>query len=84
MIEKYRTMAPKLAAWLETDVPVGLAVFTFPASQRILTRSTNILDRLKGEIRRRTHVVLLFPGEASLLRLASAVLIEISEESETS
>jgi len=83
MIEKYRPTAPKLAAWLETDVPEGLTVFAFPAAQRIRLRTTNVLERLNEEIRRRTRVALLFPNEASLLRLASAVLIEISEEWET-
>ena len=83
MIEKYRPTAPKLAAWLETDVPEGLTVFAFPAAQRSRLRTTNVLERLNEEIRRRTRVALLFPNEASLLRLASAVLIEISEEWET-
>lgn len=83
MIEKYRPTAPKLAAWLETDVPEGLTVFALPAAQRIRLRTTNVLERLNEEIRRRTRVALLFPNEASLLRLASAVLIEISEEWET-
>lgn len=83
MIEKYRPTAPKLAGWLETDVPEGLTVFAFPAAQRSRLRTTNVLERLNEEIRRRTRVALLFPNEASLLRLASAVLIEISEEWET-
>lgn len=83
MIEKYRATAPKLAAWLETDVPEGLTVFALPAAQRVRLRTTNVLERLNEEIRRRTRVALLFPNEASLLRLASAVLIEISEEWET-
>ena len=83
MIEKYRPTAPKLAAWLETDVPEGLTVFALPAAQRVRLRTTNVLERLNEEIRRRTRVALLFPNEASLLRLASAVLIEISEEWET-
>jgi putative transposase len=83
MIEKYRPTAPKLAAWLETDVPEGLTVFAFPPAQRSRLRTTNVLERLNEEIRRRTRVALLFPNEASLLRLASAVLIEISEEWET-
>jgi transposase-like protein len=83
MIEKYRPTAPRLAAWLETDVPEGLAVFALPAAQRKRLRTTNVLERLNEEIRRRTRVALLFPNEDSLLRLASAVLIEISEDWET-
>jgi putative transposase len=83
MIEKYRPTAPRLAAWLETDVPEGLTVFMLPAAQRKRLRTTNVLERLNEEIRRRTRVALLFPNEESLLRLASAVLIEISEDWET-
>jgi transposase-like protein len=83
MIDKYRESAPRLAAWLETDVPEGLTVFALPAAQRKRLRTTNVLERLNEEIRRRTRVALLFPNEASLLRLASAVLIEISEDWET-
>lgn len=83
MVEKYRPTAPRLAAWLESDVPEGLAVFALPAAQRKRLRTTNVLERLNEEIRRRTRVALLFPNEESLLRLASAVLIEISEDWET-
>lgn len=83
MIEKYRSTAPRLAAWLETDVPEGLTVFALPNAQRKRLRTTNVLERLNEEIRRRTRVALLFPNEDALLRLASAVLIEISEDWET-
>ncbi len=83
MVEKYRDTAPRLAAWLESDVPEGLTVFAWPAAWRKRLRTTNVLERLNEEIRRRTRVALLFPNEASLLRLASAVLIEISEDWET-
>ena len=83
MVEKYRPTAPRLVAWLETAVPEGLTVLTLPAAQRKRLRTTNVLERLNEEIRRRTRVALLFPNEASLLRLASAVLIEISEDWET-
>jgi transposase-like protein len=83
MVEKYRPTAPRLVAWLETAVPEGLTVLALPAAQRKRLRTTNVLERLNEEIRRRTRVALLFPNEASLLRLASAVLIEICEDWET-
>jgi transposase-like protein len=53
------------------------------AAQRKRLRTTNVLERLNEEIRRRTRVALLFPNAASLLRLASAVVIEIREDRET-
>ncbi len=82
-IKKYRQSAPKLADWMEDAVPQGLAVFSRPDSHRRKLRTTNMLERLNKEIRRRTRVATLFPNEESLLRLTSAVLIETSEEWET-
>ena len=46
-------------------------------------RTTNLLERLSRELKRRTRVVTIFPNEASLLRLATALLAETSEEWET-
>jgi transposase-like protein len=58
-------------------------VFALPVAHRKRLRTTNLLERLNKEIKRRTRVATLFPNEASLLRLVSAVLIEISEDWET-
>jgi len=82
-VRKYEKSAPKLSAWLAANVPEGLTVFTFPPAHRRRLRTTNLLERLNKEIKRRTRVATLFPNEASLLRLVSAVLMEISEEWET-
>jgi len=82
-IAKYAGSAPKLAEWIETNVHEGLAVFMLPAAHRRLLRTTNMLERVNKEIKRRTRVATLFPNEASALRLISAVLVEISEEWET-
>jgi len=82
-VAKHREAAPKLAAWIEAAVPEGLAVFALPASHRRRLRTTNMLERLNKEIKRRTRVATLFPNEASLLRLTSAVLVETSEDWET-
>ena len=83
MVQKYQKAAPKLATWLEENVPEGLTVFALPIAHRKRLRTTNLLERLNKEIKRRTRVATLFPNEASLLRLVSAVLIEISEDWET-
>jgi putative transposase len=82
-VEKYQKSAPKLADWMEANLPEGLTVFSFPESHRRLIRTTNGLERLNQEVRRRTRVARLFPNEASCLRLVSAVLMEIGEEWET-
>lgn len=81
--EKYRKSAPNLAEWMEANVAEGLSVMQLPASQRRRLRTSNMLERLNQEIKRRTRVATLFPNEASLLRLVSAVLIEVSEDWET-
>lgn len=82
-VEKYAESAPKLADWLEANIPQGLTVFSFRESHRRRIRTVNGLERLNREIRRRTRVAVLFPSESSCLRLVSALLMEISEEWET-
>ena len=83
MIARYQKPAPALAAWLEENVPEALTVLGYPPPHRRKLRTTNGLERLNQEIKRRTRVATLFPNEASLLRLVSAVLSEISDEWET-
>ncbi len=80
---RYAVTAPKLADWLETNIPDGLTVFDRPAHQRRLLRTVNGLERLNREIRRRTRLAVLFPNEASCLRLATAIVMEVSEEWQT-
>ena len=82
-VAKYHTSAPKLAAWLEQNIPEGLTVMTLPAAHRRRLRTTNMLERVNQEIKRRTRVATRLPNDDSLLRLVSAVLIEISEDWET-
>ena len=83
VVNRYQKTAPQLAAWLEHAIPEALTVLTIPAAHRRRLRTTNSLERLNKEIKRRTRVATLFPNEASLLRLASAVLSEISDDWET-
>jgi putative transposase len=79
-IQKYQESAPKLAAWMERAIPEGLAVFDLPEPHRRRLRTTNVLERLNREIKRRTVVATLFPNEASLLRLVTAMVAEVSDE----
>jgi putative transposase len=83
MVQKYAPQAPKLAKWLEDNVPEGLTVFDFPAEHRRKLRTNNMLERLNRELKRRTRVATLFPNEGSLLRLATAVLMETDDEWQT-
>jgi len=79
-IQKYAISAPRLSAWLEDNLSEGFSVFDFPLEHRRAIRTTNSLERINKEIRRRTRVVGVFPNESSCLRLVSALLMEISEE----
>jgi transposase-like protein len=79
-VEKYSKIASRLSEWLAANIPDGLTVFAFPAAFRKQLRTTNGVERLHREVRRRARVVSIFPNPASCLRLVSAILAEISEE----
>lgn len=79
MVTKYAQSASKLADWMETNLPEGLAIFSFPRSHQRRIRTANLLERLNQEIKRRTRVVGVFPNEAASKRLISAILMETSE-----
>ena len=82
-VKCYSAKAPRLAAWIDENVFQGLTVFDFPENHRRKLRTTNMLERVNREIKRRTRVATLFPNEASCCRLVTAILIEVSEEWET-
>lgn len=84
-VAEWLEKAPKLAAWAEENVGESLTVFDlgFTEAQRKRLRTSNSIENLNQQIKRRTRVARLFPNEESLLRLASAVLMEISEDWET-
>jgi putative transposase len=77
---KYEKSASRLSEWMAGNLPDGLTVFSFPGAFRRLLRTTNGVERLHREVRRRARVVSIFPNQASCLRLVSAVLSEISDE----
>lgn len=78
--EKYRSKAAKLAAWMVDNLPDGFAVFALPKPHRRRMATTNSVENLNKQIKRRTRVASLFPNEASLLRLVSAIMMETSED----
>lgn len=79
-LDTWKTDAPKLAQWAEENLTEGFSVFDLPHGQRVRLRTTNGLERINREIKRRTRVASIFPNTASCLRLVSALLAECDEE----
>jgi transposase-like protein len=84
LVARHRKERPVLADWLELNVPDSLKVFALPDAHRVRLRTSNSQENLNRQIRRRTRVATIFPNLESLLRLSSAILVEISEEWENS
>lgn len=83
LVEKYSKTQSKLAAWMEDNIPEGLTVFAFPAVVRQFLRTNNMEENLNKQIKSRTRLIPAFPNVDSLLRLVTAICVEISDEWET-
>ena len=78
-LSKWGSRYPKLCAWVEENIEETLSFYRLPQPHHKNMKSTNMLERLMEEIKRRTLVVRIFPNAASCLRLVRALAVEIDE-----
>ncbi len=80
VVDQLRAKWPKLGAMMEDSREDVLAFMTFPKAHRTQIASTNPLERINAEIKRRTDVVGIFPNDAAIVRLVGALLLEQNDE----
>jgi len=78
-LNKWQGKYPKLCDWVEDNIEETFAFYRLPRAHHKHMKSTNMLERLNQEIKRRTHIVRIFPNDASCLRLVRALAVEIHE-----
>ena len=79
-LQKGQSRQSKLCDWVEQSIEETLTFYQFPGVHHKHLRSTNMLERLNEELKRRTHIVRIFPNEESCLRLVLALAVEQHEE----
>ena len=78
--DQIRPKVPKLATIMDEAEPDVLAYMTFPKEHRAKLHSTNPIERLNGEIKRRTEIVGIFPSDEAIVRLVGALLLEQNDD----
>jgi putative transposase len=79
-LARWQERYPKLCAWVEANIEETFTFYRLPREHHKHLKSTNLLERLNEELKRRTHVIRIFPNEASCLRLVRALAVEQHEE----
>jgi putative transposase len=80
VVKTYEKSAPEFTSWLEENVREGLTCYNFPKSHQKRIRTSNGIERVNREVKRRTRVAVLFPNKESALRLVTGIFMEIHEE----
>ena len=83
LLEDYNDVAPTAMECLDRGFNDSMTVMAIPESLRKIVRTSNHLERLNKELKRRSNVIGVFPNETSIVRLMGAVLIEINEKYES-
>jgi putative transposase len=78
-LAKWQEKYPRLCDWVEDNIEETFTFYNFPVQHHKHLKSTNMLERLMEEIKRRTHVVRIFPNAESCLRLIRALAVEMHE-----
>ena len=76
---RWQKKYPRLCNWVEENIEQTLTFYRLPRAHHKHLKSTNLLERLNEEFKRRTHIVRIFPNEASCLRLIRALAVEVHE-----
>lgn len=79
-LRKWQSRYPKLTDWVETHIEETFSFYGLPQAHHKHLKSTNMLERINEEIKRRTYVIRIFPNEASCLRLVRALAVELHED----
>jgi putative transposase len=79
-LERWQPRYAKLCEWVERAIEETFTFYRLPRAHHKHLKSTNLLERLNEELKRRTHVIRIFPNEASCLRLVRALAVEQHEE----
>jgi len=78
-LAKWQAKYPKLCNWVEETIEETFSFYRLPIQHHKHLKSTNLLERLNQELKRRTHVIRIFPNERSCLRLVRALAVETHE-----
>ncbi|VVH64679.1 hypothetical protein BSPLISOX_1305 [uncultured Gammaproteobacteria bacterium] len=86
LIDKYQDSMPKPTQWAEDNIPEGLTVFGLGLCEfnRKRLRTSNMIERLNQSVKQRTKVAKIFANEDSCLRLVTTVVMEVSEQWQSS
>ena len=79
-LAKWQSKYPKLCTWVEANIEETFTFYRLPAEHHKHMKSTNMLERINEELKRRTLVVRIFPNAESCLRLVRALAVEIHED----